>query len=175
MTETVTISTHTTHVGGDVSDSLCNGIYTEFQLTPPMWVATACQRQNGGYTCHFNSHHPCGWRHADEIVGYPSVGISTHTTHVGGDRSSRCQCWADNDFNSHHPCGWRHYSVTPEMLRAIFQLTPPMWVATHIIKSYNCFKSNFNSHHPCGWRQSTSKRLADMIGISTHTTHVGGD
>ena len=61
----MTISTHATHVGGDVSDSLCNGIYTTFQLTPPMWVATLDTETYKGL-----------------------IGISTHATHVGGDEKT---------------------------------------------------------------------------------------
>ena len=57
------ISTHTPHVGCDVTLLDLEGIKVRFQLTHPMWGATKEQRK-------------------EVIAGF----ISTHTPHVGCDR-----------------------------------------------------------------------------------------
>ena len=69
--------------------------------------------------------------------------------------------------------------ATPErckllMIVLIFQLTPPMWVATNVQRLTTTGSTDFNSRHPCGWRLVDSA-VTLVINISTHATHVGGD
>ena len=124
------ISTHTTHVGGDLAFILKKILWRLFQLTPPMWVATSFLIYIVQHYRHFNSHHPCGWRHLMTVSNlrrkrfqltppmraatfvpdscFKLIGISTHATHEGGD----------------------HYDVNSLYPYVIFQLTPPMRAAT---------------------------------------------
>mgnify|MGYP007044622289 CR=1 FL=1 len=152
----VDISTHTTHVGGDENLKHLGYITYKFQLTPPMWVATSELLKLQEQQSHFNSHHPCGWRRfLTGVTPYYgltfqltppmwvattsvclkvvfSKHISTHTTHVGGDR----------------------YLSNVWVRIKIFQLTPPMWVAT-AISDKNISETAYYIHRSL---QKTSKR-----------------
>ena len=117
-------------MGGDKGSSFFDKVAGAFQLTPPMWVATilffreALQKTISTHTTHVGGDLRSGL--ATSLAGI----ISTHTTHVGGDFFDKVASANDR----------------------IFQLTPPMWVAT------------------------THKLFAVIaVFISTHTTHVGGD
>ena len=101
----------------------------------------------------FNSRHPCGWRHPFAYSTRFNLAISTHATHVGGDPDLSVLKLVNGNFNSRHPCGWRLQGLGVNIPNhSIFQLTPPMWVATR-----------------------DTSTLAGALQISTHATHVGGD
>ena len=128
----VNISTHTTHVGGDFFDKVAGANDRIFQLTPPMWVATIRFLQPRHPRFYFNSPHPCGWR-PDSIV------------------TAVCK---QRHFNSHHPCGWRLSIKSRLPPKLLFQLTPPMWVAT-AISDKNISETAYYIHRSL---QKTSKR-----------------
>ena len=101
-----------------------------FQLTPPMWAATQSHFPVTDLKKHFNSHHPCGRRL----------------------RRFHARNAAAADFNSHHPCGRRRQAKKRCGIGEVFQLTPPIRVATYK-------------------RYTTPPKKP----ISTHATHKGGD
>ena len=103
-----TISTHTTHVGGDFN------------------FLFICQLQT-----YFNSHHPCGWRLPVPPPPKPREPISTHTTHVGGDAARVGNIGSCHPFQLTPPMWVATVSIKSlEPPEFEFQLTPPMWVAT---------------------------------------------
>ena len=139
-------------MGGDLLAGGENMRASEFQLTPPMWVATSVvlflvQSNQFQLT-------PPMWVATilclcDRLI----ISISTHTTHVGGDIIATACLQFDVYFNSHHPCGWRLL-----LLHGLYIVI-----------------ADFNSHHPCGWRLKPTVFYGLGLDISTHTTHVGGD
>ena len=78
-------------------------------------------------------------------------------------------------FNSHHPCGWRLTLQYISFVAFVFQLTPPMWVATFntTIHFICCVCISTHTTHVGGDGNPTNGNANN--GISTHTTHVGGD
>ena len=86
--------------------------HIQFQLTPPMWVAT----------------------HDDDMIKAAGK-ISTHATHVGGDISHISDTPTQNKFQLTPPM-WvaTANGIRTEHHISVFQLTPPMWVATADIR-----------------------------------------
>ena len=84
---TVTISIHTTRVGGDQE-----------------LIKAKFSTQN------FNPHHPCGWWRPKAVIASVTISISIHTTRVGGDFLIWLVTTYQSDFNPHHPCGWWPYN-----------------------------------------------------------------
>ena len=104
---------------------ICVILIIRFQLTPPMWVATSFLIYIVQHYRHFNSHHPCGWRHLMTVSNlrrkrfqltppmraatfvpdscFKLIGISTHATHEGGDRDIFRTVSVAQYFNSRHP------------------------------------------------------------------------
>ena len=139
------ISTHATHKDGDDDKFEFYSQMITFQLTPPMWVATKCGKDDQdleSISTHASS--TASRRHAKIFQLTPPIRAATTMFTSNG-------CSAGY-FNSHHPCGWRRLLDLTVGLLMPFQLTPPMWVAT---VNY-CTLSNPGK-------------------ISTHTTHKGGD
>ena len=71
-------------MGGDAVTCLLTNKGFKFQLTPPMWVAT--KYQLGKFKLESISTHTThvGGDRVDGL-SYLNYNISTHTTHVGGD------------------------------------------------------------------------------------------
>ena len=123
---------------------------------------------------YFNPRHPYGWRptllyHLHFIRIFQSTPpirvatfnfcvvalchvISIHATHTGGDLRAPPVSPVRSDFNPRHPYGWRLQPPCFSHSSVLFQSTPPIRVATGGIIDG-----------------------AEVISISIHATHTGGD
>ncbi len=59
---------------------------------------------------------------------------------------------SSSDFNPRHPYGWRLQE-----------------------RKRKTFRGNFNPRHPYGWRRVFPLRGQELVDISIHATHTGGD
>ena len=99
------ISTHATHKDGDDDKFEFYSQMITFQLTPPMWVATKCGKDDQdleSISTHASS--TASRRHAKIFQLTPPIRAATTMFTSNG-------CSAGY-FNSHHPCGWRQQFQT---------------------------------------------------------------
>ena len=99
----------------------------------------------------FNPRHPCGWRPIPQFGGAGRI-----------------------YFNPRHPCGWRLQRNVVKDGEKIFQSTPPMRVATCMVKP-TCSSGLFQSTPPMRVATSPCFTLSCATLISIHATHAGGD
>ena len=100
------ISTHATHEGGDFQ-IISPSFSFKFQLTPPMRVAT-------------KTIYPPRIVNRFQLTPPMRVATFLHLFYT----------IQYTHFNSRHPYGWRPKQAQACATHDIFQLTPPLWVAT---------------------------------------------
>ena len=102
------------------------------------------------------------------------IKISIHTTRVGGDHAPTVYVLHLLHFNPHHPCGWWQYQERKKRGNTTFQSTPPMWVVTSLNRCcQNILQISIHTTHVGGDKVFIFLRC--ILFISIHTTHVGGD
>ena len=149
---TLTISTHTSRVGCDVSFfDLINSdkisTHTSRVGCDPSMLILILRR------CNFYSHIPCGMWPSLLIYVCQSLFISTHTSRVGCDGiHARTAIYGQK-----------------------FLLTHPVWDVTSIRQVDRAGVANFYSHIPCGMWRYVLKIWKQAEVISTHTSRVGCD
>ena len=126
---------------------------SRFQLTHPMWGVTKIASHNRPTVKYFNSHTPCGVRPAPYSALIRHIKISTHTPHVGCDRTATRKIHRRGNFNSHTPCGVRLDGTT----------------------TVNNAKTTISTHTPHVGCDRPEKKSKIFFKISTHTPHVGCD
>ena len=118
------ISTHTPHVGCDMSEQQPLVKQNLFQLTHPMWGATMNPKQVKNLVC-ISTHTPHVGCDMQMLNFTMTMKISTHTPHVGCD-----------------PC---LFFIPGKNIK--FQLTHPMWGATSL-SSYMTDSFIISTHTP---------------------------
>ena len=171
----ITISIHTTRVGGDEYDNGKEPKSYKFQSTPPVWVVTVPTvaellwliisihtTRVGGDFFHFSC-----FLFFNQFQSTPPVWVVTSTNNVGETNKIY--------FNPHHPCGWWLVFVLGVHCTILISIHTTRVGGDSVCSGCSLHHSHFNPHHPCGWWLTDNSLSNIFFPISIHTTRVGGD